>query len=222
MADELTSTEVAPEASPVKGQAQPASQTEPRPTTPESVPQTREEQPVNLQDIPDFRNYQRQANEREATKDKKHQQEMAQMRAEVDALATRDMSDDELRQHTEKKMQQAMAEKDEAYNSLYQAYAGDLAKSEIARKTGVDPSVIASADNPDEAWELALKERVAAVEAKAEAKYKNAIASSPGNTPDLGAAAPAVPRDALSTVPAFKSSKEMAAYYRDRQDEMNS
>ena len=189
MADMLTSTASAPQeppSEPTDSQAQAVSQPEPRQEQPVKETQTREQKPVNLQEIPEFKNWQRQTNQTIEQIRTQSQSRIQNLEQELERLATRDMSDEELTAREIQKRDQVIAEKEQAYQQLYQTYARDLAMAEIARKSGVEMSVFADADNPDEAWELALKARIAKEKADAEEKYKNTLASSPANSPDLG------------------------------------
>jgi predicted DNA-binding protein YlxM (UPF0122 family) len=222
MAEELTSTAVAPETPSVPSEQAPASQSEPRPQTPERTPETREEKStVNLQEFPEFKKYQRTTNQTIEQIRQQFQDEIARRDQEIEKLMTRDLSDEELTQREIDKRDRLLAEKDKQMQELYQSYAKDLAMNEIAKKTGVPASVFEDADNPDEAWELAFKTAMKNTKAELEAQYKNALASQPGNTPDLGGAEPTPPKPAASQVPKFNTNSDLVNYYRQLHDEMN-
>lgn len=215
MADELTSPVVAPEQAPA-GQPEPASP-EPRPA---QTGKQKESGSINLQEVPEFRNWQKQMNQTMERQRKEAQAEITRLQQQVEQLATRDMSDEERTARQVQKLQDEIQRRDERYNELYQTYAQDLAKAEIARRAGVSPEVFAEANDPDEAWELALKARLKQEIDRLEAEYKDKMASSPGNSPDLGAGQPKSATRSFSDMH-WQTNDGLRDFYRQLQDEWN-
>lgn len=233
MANELTSTASA-QGAPSPEQTAPASQPAPRPT-PEGNAQPTQPMPAetsqprsdNWQDDPKFKEYQRSYNKALETERRERQRLEQQAQARIKALeqqleqfATRDLSSEELTEREQLKLRQALEEKDQQYRELYQTYAKDLAKSEIARRAGITVDLLADVESPDDAWELALQTRVAEERAKMEAQYKDKLASAPGNSPDLGSGKPTA---AVSSTDGFKfkSNSDLRDTYRRLWDEYN-
>jgi DNA repair exonuclease SbcCD ATPase subunit len=224
MADELTSTVSAPETPSTQvGQVPPASQPEPQPEKPvsDTPAKTQEKKPVNLQEFPEFKEYQRQTNRTIEETRRQAQQRIAQLEAQLEQIATRDMTDEELSQREKLRLQQQLEQQQAQYQQLYQTYARDLAMNEIARRAGVDPSVLREAENPDDAWELAHKAKLAEIKAQMESEYKDKLAAQPGNTPDLGGGRAMTPKP-VDQISGFKSDADLRETYRRLWDEYQS
>lgn len=231
MADELTSTANA-QAMPSSEQAAPASQPAPRPTpdgttTPTQTAPAPAGAPDNWQTDPKFKEYQRSYNKalEQERLERKRLEQQAQMRIhaleqQLEQFATRDLSAEELTEREKLKLKQALEEQQKQYSDLYQTYAKDLAKNEIARRAGVDVNLFADVESPDDAWEMALQSRLAEERAKLEAAYKDKLASSPGNSPDLGSGKPTASVSSTDGLK-FKSNSDLRDTYRRLWDEYN-
>lgn len=226
MADELTSTANAP-ATPSTEQAQPASQPVPRPTQPDREQRTpepterAEKKPVNLQEFPEFKEYQRKFNQTLEQTRREAQQRIYQLEQQLEQIATRDMSTEELSEREKMKLRHQLEQQQAQYTNLYQQYARDLALNEVARRAGVDVNTVNKAESVDDAWEAALQARVAREREELEAKYKEKLASSPANQPDMGQQRPPVPVGAADGIQPFKSNQDLIETYRRLWDEAN-
>jgi len=227
MADELTSAVSAPQtpSTPVE-QARPASQPEPQPTQ-EVTGQPTQTGSGNWQDDPKFKEYQRSYNKALETErrerqrlEQQAQQKILQLEQQLEQFATRDMDEGELSKRERMKLEQRLAQQQQEYQQLYQNYAKDLAKSEIARRAGVPVDIFSDVESPDDAWELALQTRIEQVKANLEAEYKSKLASSPANVPDLGAGKPPSPANSIDGVK-FKSDSDLRDLYRRVWDDFN-
>lgn len=201
MSDLLTSPQ-APAPAPAPAQessnaGQPAVPASPQPQTP--IPAEQTPKPVNLYDLPEFREYQSQRDRTEAQRQREYQQQMAQMQRQMqeqmDRLAMQNMPDEERGQYlTQRQLQQLQQERD-AYAQQLQALQTEQARlqvlSEIAGLTGAPLTELVKASGPDEAWKLGItytRNQAQAAQQQAQQQQRSAA-----NLPDIGGGAPSTP-----------------------------
>lgn len=163
MAEEVTSPNVSPETPQSSGQSQPTNV--PASAQPQ---QTQESKPVNLQEFEEFRKYQ-SAKDREIRQLRdQSQQQMAAMQAQLEALQTRDMPDEQRAHYEVQKRDRYIQQLQQEMQSMRAEQARVSALGEIRanaqqalHKLGYDgpvpQEVLESADNPDAAWRAALE-----------------------------------------------------------------
>lgn len=146
MADDMTSVP-ASAVPPQDGQAQPTS------PAPQSQPDSQAQaKPVNLFELDEFRKYQ-SAKDREMRQIREQsQQQMAQMQAQLEALQTRDMPDDQRAGFEIQKRDRYIQQLQKEMQDIRVEQARVTALSEISRETGAPLDVLLEADNPDDAW----------------------------------------------------------------------
>ncbi len=152
MASDLSALDATPQ-----GQSQPAS------AAPQSEAASQQDKPVDVVSREDFQRFQSlkdreiQAARAEAQQTK---QALAQMRQQVDYLATKDLGDFEKLQYEMRRqaeyIQQLAAEKAQSENAYQAMMAQERLISRIEKKTGVDRKQFADPSlGPDDLWEAA-------------------------------------------------------------------
>lgn len=145
MADDVTSVPASPET--------PAGQSQPTSPAPQSSPEVQAQaKPVNLFESDEFKRYQ-SAKDRELRQVREqNQQQMAALQAQLEALQTRDMPDDQRAGYEVQKRDRYIQQLQQELQNVRVEQARVTALGEISRETGAPLDVLLDADNPDEAW----------------------------------------------------------------------
>lgn len=161
MAEEATNQNASLE-TPQDGQPQ-ATSARPEPTQVQEPAK-----PTNWQDDPAYREQQRRAAQRERERETRHQQEMAQLQAQIEALQTRDMSDEQRMGHEYQKLQRHNQQLQQELQNTRVEQARVAATNEMARrgeaalrKMGIEGVTLPNnlfddVDNPDAGWSKIL------------------------------------------------------------------
>lgn len=136
-----------------QGQSQPTSE------SPQSQPveQAQERKPVNLYDLPEFREFQsRKDRELRQMRDESSRQ-MAQMQAQLEALQTKDMPDEQRGMYELQKRDHHIQRLQSEMQAMRAEQARMAALAEISHDTGIPLDLLTDADNPDEAWRRGVR-----------------------------------------------------------------
>ncbi|HNT78803.1 MAG TPA: hypothetical protein PKH77_27680 [Anaerolineae bacterium] len=181
MAEEVTSQNVSPETPQSSGQSQPTNV--PASAQPQ---QTQESKPVNLQEFEEFRKYQ-SAKDREIRQLRdQSQQQIAAMQAQLEALQTRDMPDEQRAHYEVQKRDRYIQQLQQEMQAVRAEQARVAALSEISRETGAPLDVLMDADNPDDAWRKGFRWAKGNLTQAQQRQVAEAAEEHRANTVDIG------------------------------------
>ena len=166
-------------------QSAPASQ----PSSTPQQPTAERRQPVNLQEIPEFKNWQRQVNQTLA----QYQQQAAAAAAELERQRMSGMDDLEQAQYraAQYEAQLRQYQQQMEYNQL--AYQRQADIQAIAAETGAPPELLEQAENFADAWRLATKHLKQNAETVAKTRAAELVERIEANAVDIGGGSASTP-----------------------------